>query len=109
MDKDPYDVECGANHTLVLTRYGTVFSWGNNNHGQCGVLKSSMTNVEVKVNKPTLANCCNISQIGISMYILLRNLSGLATQKLGRNEDFLLIVIHSKYSKSKTSKDWFAT
>ena len=63
MDKDPYDVECGANHTLVLTRYGTIFAWGNNNRGQCGVLKSSMNNVDIKVSRPMLANCGNISQI----------------------------------------------
>jgi hypothetical protein len=42
------------------------------------------------------------------MYILLGNLAGLPSQKLGRNEYFLLIIIHSKHSKSKTSQDRFA-
>lgn len=59
MDQDPYDVECGSNHTLVLTRYGTVFAWGNNHHGQCGVLKSNMKSLDVTVAKPTLVNCNN--------------------------------------------------
>lgn len=29
-------VSCGKSHTLVLTRLGDVFSWGNNDFGQLG-------------------------------------------------------------------------
>ena len=63
MDQDPYDVACGNNHSLVLTRYGTVFAWGHNHHGQCGVLKSNMKSLDIKVTQPTLVNCSNVNQI----------------------------------------------
>ena len=29
-------VSCGKSHTLVMTRLGDVFAWGNNDFGQCG-------------------------------------------------------------------------
>jgi len=47
-------------------------------------------------------------QIGVSMHILLRDLAGLSTQELRRYEYLLLVVIHSKHSKSKTGQDRFA-
>ena len=47
-------------------------------------------------------------QIGISMHILLGDLAGLSTQELRRYEYLLLVVIHSKHSKSKTGQDRFA-
>ena len=36
LEVDPFQVECGSNHVLLLTRQGIVFSWGSNKHGQCG-------------------------------------------------------------------------
>ena len=27
---------CGLNHTIVLSVLGDLFSWGANDHGQCG-------------------------------------------------------------------------
>jgi|TARA_B110000285_G_C14737930_1_gene429471 alpha-tubulin suppressor-like RCC1 family protein len=32
---------CGANHNLVLTRDGQLFSWGSNQHGECGQIPNS--------------------------------------------------------------------
>ena len=29
-------VSCGKSHTLVMTRLGDVYAWGNNDFGQCG-------------------------------------------------------------------------
>jgi alpha-tubulin suppressor-like RCC1 family protein len=37
MDVDPYQIECGFNHCLLLSRDGVVFAWGDNKHGQCGI------------------------------------------------------------------------
>ena len=37
LDVDPYSIECGNNHTLLLAREGIVYSWGSNKQGQCGV------------------------------------------------------------------------
>jgi alpha-tubulin suppressor-like RCC1 family protein len=34
--KKPQSVSCGGDHTLLLMRTGEVFSWGNNELGQCG-------------------------------------------------------------------------
>lgn len=42
------------------------------------------------------------------MHILLGDLAGLSTQELRRYEYLLLVVIHSKHSKSKTGQDGFA-
>ena len=36
MDQDASEVQCGNYHTLLQTRYGKVFAWGNNDYGQCG-------------------------------------------------------------------------
>jgi len=36
LEVDPYQVECGNSHTLLLSRLGNVYSWGSNKHGQCG-------------------------------------------------------------------------
>ena len=47
-------------------------------------------------------------QIGVSVHILLGDLAGLSTQELRRYEYLLLVVIHSKHSKSKTGQDRFA-
>lgn len=33
MDVKPHDVQCGSNHSLLLTRNGMVYTWGSNNHG----------------------------------------------------------------------------
>lgn len=37
LDKYPVQVKCGDVHSLVLCRSGEVYSWGNNDYGQCGV------------------------------------------------------------------------
>lgn len=37
LDCAPVKVSCGSAHTLVQTRTGDVYSWGNNEFGQCGV------------------------------------------------------------------------
>jgi alpha-tubulin suppressor-like RCC1 family protein len=36
-DEDVIRVQCGASHSLALTRQGRVFSWGKNSQGQCGI------------------------------------------------------------------------
>ena len=36
IDKNPMSVKCGDVHTLVQCRNGEVYSWGNNDYGQCG-------------------------------------------------------------------------
>lgn len=36
LDKDPVEVKCGDVHSMVLCRSGDVYSWGNNDYGQCG-------------------------------------------------------------------------
>jgi alpha-tubulin suppressor-like RCC1 family protein len=36
LDKAPMHVKCGDVHSLVLCRSGDVYSWGNNDYGQCG-------------------------------------------------------------------------
>ncbi len=33
------EVGCGSTHTLALMSNGEVYSWGNNEHGQCGTGK----------------------------------------------------------------------
>lgn len=43
------DVKCGAQHTLLLGEVGgqrRLYSWGNNEHGQCGVGQASMAHPE---------------------------------------------------------------
>lgn len=30
-------VQCGASHSLALTDAGTIYTWGKNTQGQCGV------------------------------------------------------------------------
>ena len=62
-------VACGKSHTLVLTRQGDVFSWGNNDFGQCG---ASVTTKEVVYN-PSPVNFdqyyhTNIKQINAGSY-----------------------------------------
>ncbi|EKX74322.1 myosin B, putative [Theileria equi strain WA] len=43
------DVQCGIEHTLLLLNDGSVYSWGFNKHGQCGIgCKDEI------VDKPTL-------------------------------------------------------
>mmetsp|Transcript_2263 Transcript_2263/g.2201 ORF Transcript_2263/g.2201 Transcript_2263/m.2201 type:complete len:98 (+) Transcript_2263:315-608(+) len=32
----PLQVACGGNHTLAVMKSGEVYSWGNNENGQCG-------------------------------------------------------------------------
>lgn len=32
----PVQVSCGAFHTVVRTKIGDVFAWGQNEYGQCG-------------------------------------------------------------------------
>ena len=36
LNKDPINVKCGDLHAVVLCRSGNVYSWGNNDYGQCG-------------------------------------------------------------------------
>ena len=60
LDVDPYDVQCGSNHSLLLSRQGNVFSWGSNKHGQCGVHPSTG---QLALESPTALNCQNVLQI----------------------------------------------
>ena len=43
-------VACGKNHTLVLTRLGDAFAWGNNDFGQCGINNNHVTYAPHSVN-----------------------------------------------------------
>lgn len=36
-DEDIVRVQCGASHSLALTRQGRVYTWGKNSQGQCGL------------------------------------------------------------------------
>ncbi|XP_067686605.1 alsin-like isoform X2 [Haliotis asinina] len=36
-DKDVVDIECGKNHSAVVTASGQVYCWGQSGHGQCAV------------------------------------------------------------------------
>ena len=54
---DPEDVSCGPAHTAVITAQGQVFTWGQNDSGQCGhppYRKSKMQELEKSVQE--LAN-----------------------------------------------------
>ena len=33
VDMGPVDVQCGNYHSFVITKYGTAYSWGNNDYG----------------------------------------------------------------------------
>jgi alpha-tubulin suppressor-like RCC1 family protein len=44
-------VAAGYDHSLALKSDGTVWAWGNNNHGQIGLPKDGMR-VEVRVSSP---------------------------------------------------------
>ncbi len=33
----PVSLTCGAQHSLCLGASGDVYSWGNNDNGQCGI------------------------------------------------------------------------
>lgn len=46
----PQSVACGTEHVLVLTADGSIFSWGTNRFGQCGVGHSK------PVHTPTVRN-----------------------------------------------------
>ena len=43
-------VSCGRSHTLVTTRTGEVFAWGNNDFGQCGNTTKAISYAPVMVN-----------------------------------------------------------
>jgi alpha-tubulin suppressor-like RCC1 family protein len=34
-----HQVACGSTHSMALMKNGEVYSWGNNEHGQCGTGK----------------------------------------------------------------------
>lgn len=36
-NEDVVSVQCGASHSMVLTKQGKVYCWGKNTQGQCGV------------------------------------------------------------------------
>ena len=40
MDKDPVQVQCGNDHSVVIGAKGKCYAWGNNQYGQCGVTSS---------------------------------------------------------------------
>ena len=54
LDQSPRKVSCGAEHTLVQNRVGDVYSWGNNEFGQCGISNNEAGNSIVF--SPTLVN-----------------------------------------------------
>lgn len=33
VDQGPAEVQCGNYHSIVVTKYGSVYSWGNNDYG----------------------------------------------------------------------------
>ncbi|KAL0481247.1 RCC2, partial [Acrasis kona] len=45
----PWKIQCGEDHTLIMTRCGRVYGMGRNNRGQLGLQKEG-----AKVSKPTL-------------------------------------------------------
>jgi alpha-tubulin suppressor-like RCC1 family protein len=49
-------VSCGGGHTLVQTRTGDVYAWGNNEFGQCGVAGKGDTAGNSSVFGPALVN-----------------------------------------------------
>lgn len=62
--KDPVDITCGSEHTLLLTKDNELLSWGWNEHGICG------TGDELDVNTPTKISSFNnikVTAIGCGM------------------------------------------
>ena len=52
MDKDPVQVQCGENHTIVLSQRGKCYAWGSNENGQCGVGSNQTMAGDLKVFTP---------------------------------------------------------
>jgi len=56
LDCAPVRVSCGTSHSLVQSRTGDVYAWGNNEFGQCGITaKGEQTHV-TNVYQPSLVN-----------------------------------------------------
>ena len=65
-------VSCGKSHTLVLTRLGDVYAWGNNDFGQLGSARHPSSK-EVSAFGPTSVNFdqyyrTNVKQISAGSY-----------------------------------------
>jgi E3 ubiquitin-protein ligase HERC4 len=64
LEMDPYTVECGSNHCLLLTRQGDVYAWGSNKNGQCGVGSTvDMRVTDLACARPTRVREANIMVI----------------------------------------------
>ncbi|XP_025261725.1 uncharacterized protein LOC105257722 isoform X2 [Camponotus floridanus] len=55
---------CGYQHTLVLTRNGKIYAWGNNNFGQVGVNKNRKLSSPTVVNVPEMGKVLDIAAYG---------------------------------------------
>jgi alpha-tubulin suppressor-like RCC1 family protein len=60
---EPYQLECGSNHCLLLARQGLVYAWGDNRHGQCGQGSHLDMQPELTYNTPVQVNIHNVINI----------------------------------------------
>jgi hypothetical protein len=70
-------VECGNNHTLVLTSQGVIFGWGSNQDGELGL--SPNPNASHTIDYPTLIESISdhfITAISAGSYSCALNLNG---------------------------------
>lgn len=86
MEKVPYDLSCGDNYSLVLTRDGRVYAWGDNTFGQCGNNSTHSNILKPKlINQETLRHN-NIIQIDCGAdHSAIIDLNG-CLYTFGRNE-----------------------
>lgn len=61
LEKAPTMVKCGDAHTMVLCRSGEVYSWGNNEFGQCGGGSTGSSGMSI-IFSPRLVNFDNYYQ-----------------------------------------------
>jgi alpha-tubulin suppressor-like RCC1 family protein len=56
LDCAPVKVSCGSAHSLVQTRTGDVYSWGDNEFGQCGVTAKGESSGMQSIYQPSAVN-----------------------------------------------------
>ncbi|GAB6029092.1 RCC1 and BTB domain-containing protein 2 [Chamberlinius hualienensis] len=57
LEKKVTEIACGSHHSLALTQDGEVFSWGQNNYGQCGYNSTQNQTTPRKVSSIIAGRC----------------------------------------------------